>query len=419
MSTRTDALTAVHARPAGGVHCGLSRLVSDREVLAREHWGRTPLLTPGALLPSPTDLFSAAAVDELLSERGLRTPFVKMAKDGRTLPDRAFTASGGVGATIGDQVSEDKVLAQFARGASIVLQGLHRTWAPVVTLAQGVAADLGHHVQVNAYITPPDNRGFDVHYDVHDVFVLQVEGSKRWQLREPVLPNPLRTQPSADRQVQVAAAGESEPWLDTVLAPGDCLYLPRGWLHSATALGRTSIHLTVGVHVWTVHHVLEQVAAQAVRALADQADARASLPMGVDIGDPDALAAVLSQWAPRLAEAVEAVLPSALSAGLSAVSGAAQRAGPLGVLRQMEAAGQAGTRWVPRAHLHSSWVDGSLVTRVGTVPVDPSDRSVVATVLAGGDADDLRPELARRLALAGILVPDDEGSPAVDGRPVG
>ncbi len=36
--------------------------------------------------------------------------------------------------------------------------------------------------------------------------------------------------------------------IDAVLRPGDALYLPRGYLHSATALGEISAHLTIGVH---------------------------------------------------------------------------------------------------------------------------------------------------------------------------
>ena len=59
-----------------------------------------------------------------------------MAKDGSTLPDRAFTRGGGIGAGIADQVSEDRLLSLFADGATMVLQGLHRTWRPVTAFAQ-------------------------------------------------------------------------------------------------------------------------------------------------------------------------------------------------------------------------------------------------------------------------------------------
>ena len=37
-------------------------------------------------------------------------------------------------------------------------------------------------MQANAYITPPQNQGFSHHYDVHDVFVLQLAGEKEWTI---------------------------------------------------------------------------------------------------------------------------------------------------------------------------------------------------------------------------------------------
>ncbi|KPC69204.1 hypothetical protein ADL27_54620, partial [Streptomyces sp. NRRL F-6602] len=71
-------------------------------------------------------------------------------------------------------------------GATLVLQALHRTWQPVAEFCAGLGTELGHPVQANAYVTPPQNRGFDDHYDVHDVFVLQIEGTKRWLVHRPV-----------------------------------------------------------------------------------------------------------------------------------------------------------------------------------------------------------------------------------------
>ena len=398
---------AAHDASTGVVHRGLSQLVADLDLLAAEHWGRSPLLTRGEDLPSPATLFGSDAVDELLGCRGLRTPFVKLVKDGRPVAESAYTVSGGVGATVAGQVSDDRVLALFAGGATIVLQGLHRTWGPVVDLAQAVSADLGHPVQVNAYITPPDNRGFDPHYDVHDVFVLQIQGEKHWEVREPVLLNPLRSQPSAEHQAAVQAAARSAPFLDAVLRPGDCLYLPRGWLHSATALGGTSIHLTIGVHVWTVHHLLEQAATLALRALDEDPQARASLPIGFDLTDQGAIGAVLARWSDRLGSAARSVEAGELTDELSTAARRAMRAAPIDVLGQFERSQAAsGERWVVRPHLHPASVEGALASRSGTVQVDEADRPTVAALLNGADAGMLRPDLVRRLALAGVLVPE-------------
>src|SRR6266568_7136411 len=98
------------------------------DVFAAEHWGRAPLLTRAADLGSSfDDLLDTAAVDELVSRRGLRTPFLRMAKDGDVLPAAKFTRGGGAGASIADQAADDQVLAMIADGATLVLQALHRT----------------------------------------------------------------------------------------------------------------------------------------------------------------------------------------------------------------------------------------------------------------------------------------------------
>ena len=253
---------------------------------AERHWGRAPLLRRGTDPGAFRDVLDLDGVDELLSRRGLRTPFLRLAKDGAVVDSRSFTGSAGAGAEIGDQVRDDAVAALFADGATVVLQGLHRTWAPVIDLTTRLAAELGHPAQCNAYVTPPRSRGFSAHYDVHDVFVLQVAGRKHWTVHPPVHADPLRDQPWNDHAAAVRRRAEQEPALDLVLEAGDVLYLPRGWLHSAAAEDDVSAHLTVGVHVVTRYALVEALAA----LVADDADLRAALPLGLDVADPEALA---------------------------------------------------------------------------------------------------------------------------------
>ena len=399
--------------PVGG-H-GLSSLVAvDRATFAERHWGRAPLLTRAADRAANPGLFGPDAVDELLARRALRTPFLRMARDGGTLDPSRFTLGGGVGAAIGDQVSEDLVLREFAQGATIVLQALHRTWPPVADAALELAADLGHPVQVNAYVTPPQNRGFDDHYDVHDVFVLQVTGEKHWQVRPPVVPSPLRDQPWTDHRDAVQEAAQAPPVVDAVLAPGDCLYLPRGWLHSATALGGTSIHLTMGVHVWTRRQLADDLLRAAGRHLDDDVAVRAPLALGVDPLDPATSAELHAGVRDAVRRALDEVTDDELAAALARRVRAAQRAEPIGVLGQHAASGDTGTAWRPRRHLAARWEDGSsagvatLVTRVARVDLPAGHREAVSAVLAGRrSATELDAGVRRSLCLAGLLVPDE------------
>jgi quercetin dioxygenase-like cupin family protein len=127
------------------------------------------------------------------------------------------------------------VAEQLARGATLVLQGLHRTWAPVDDWCARLEDELGHPVQANAYLTPEAGSGLAPHHDEHDVFVLQVRGAKAWS---------------------VDGLG------DVVLGPGDAMYLPAGTRHAAAAtLGTWSLHLTIGVLQVTAGDVLRRLLA--------------------------------------------------------------------------------------------------------------------------------------------------------------
>jgi hypothetical protein len=331
-----------------------------------------------------------------------------------------FTRGGGVGATINDQVDDAALTRLFADGATIVLQGLHRTHAPIVDFASALAADLGHPVQVNAYVTPPQAQGFSDHYDVHDVFVLQVAGEKRWFIREPVLRHPTQDQPWMDRRAAVEQAAQREPLLDVVLRPGDALYLPAGYLHAAQALGETSAHLTVGVRVWTRHHLLAEVLAQ----LAAVESLREPLPLGIDVTDPASLGLELAETVDSLRAALLDISTDDVAARMRRAAASAIRAEPVGPMAQARAVGSldlwSSLRW--RRHLAAQLqpAGAELVVRTAetTLRVPAAAEPALRRLLAGetltvaelGADDGLDDQLADRLdetgrlELAGLLL---------------
>ena len=394
----------------------LSRLLAVPPAeFAERHWSRAPLLSRAADLPrSFDDLFSADAVDELVSARGLRTPFLRMAKEGTTLEDRSFTRGGGIGAAIADQASDDAVLQHFADGATLVLQGLHRIWRPVVEFSQSLAAELGHPVQVNAYVTPPENTGFSDHYDVHDVFVLQIAGEKRWRIRPPVHELPLRDEPWTGRRAAVEEAALVAPLIEETFTPGDCLYLPRGYLHSATALGGTSIHLTIGVHAWTRRHVADELVRAAVARASRTTQLREALPLGTDLVGEGAASEDVEVVRAALLEALAEVDTNDLATGLAGAARAAQRPAPLAPLAQAEAARSVApqTKVALRAHVAATLVPAAggrtvLRSRVGSQTVERPDLAAVEQLLDSGSATaaELGVELTRALLRAGVVVP--------------
>ena len=392
----------------------LARLIAvDWDRFADRYWGQQPLLSPAADLPGGlTQLLSADSIDELVSQRGLRTPFLRVARNGTTLADRAFTAPGGVGAGISDQVSDDRLVRLFADGSTLVLQALHRFWPPIIEFCQRLAAELGHAVQANAYITPPQNQGFSAHYDVHDVFVVQIDGEKQWQIHRPILDSPLRDQPWNDRKAAVQQQAQVPALMEARLRPGDCLYLPRGYLHAATALGGVSTHLTLGLHVWTRYAIAEQLTRQILSSLAENPDLRASLPLGVDVANPHEIRPDVELITAALATAVTQGDVDQISIALQDSARSNQRAAPIGPLKQLSDAAviTVDTKIVLRPHVMASidhTASGILIrSRAGDLAVADSAVVPLTTLLRTGiaTAGDLGLDLARRLLLSGLAI---------------
>ena len=255
--------------PAAAAAASLARCVGDVEEFLAEGFTRRPHRHSGG---SFQDLLSLADVDAQLTGAGLRRPVVRVVRAGEVIDPSTWTRGARTGAVrIDDLVHPGRVLDLFGDGATVVLQSLQRWWPPVATFCRDLEAVLGHAVQANAYLTPPDAEGLTPHHDTHDVFVLQVHGSKHWTVREPLVADPLQRQRSDH-----AAAAEQPVLFDVELHPGDCMYLPRGVIHSAATQSGTSLHLTIGVLARTVHDVLGRL----VDLAAEQPQFRRALPAG-------------------------------------------------------------------------------------------------------------------------------------------
>ena len=274
-------------------HTAAGRAALDRcagsaaEFLA-EHWGRRPLVRrAGSTDSGYGDLLDLGAVDRLVTSAGLRTPALRLVRDGKPVDPASYTATPRIGGVPMTGLADPgRVLAHIDAGATLVLQGLHRYWEPLRQLCRDLEAALSCSCQANAYITPPGARGLDVHSDPHDVFVLQSFGEKRWEVHGP------------------------DGVQDVLLRPGDSLYLPLGTPHAATAQDVLSGHVTVGL----VPQTWREVLTDAVREALTDPGYDERLPAGW-ADDPQELGAELSARLADLRVRLDKVDPAALAAG--------------------------------------------------------------------------------------------------------
>jgi hypothetical protein len=160
----------------------------------------------------------------------------------------------------------------FAGGKTVIITNLEHRVGAVAAMVRNLEAYFGCHVHANMYLTPKGAQGFKAHYDTHDVFVLQIEGSKHWRFYAPGPDLPL-----VDDPTPVARDRLGPPTLEATVQAGDLLYMPRGHIHEAFTSEVLSMHLTVGVKVFRWVDLLSRALA---RVSARDVAFRQALPTG-------------------------------------------------------------------------------------------------------------------------------------------
>jgi bifunctional lysine-specific demethylase and histidyl-hydroxylase NO66 len=181
------------------------------------HYGRSPLLCTSVDRDRFAHLLTPQELDRFIDTADLREDMVTLARSGRVVERWHYVSPSG-------RVIPSALAEHYLNGGTIILQHLHDSIGRLGALCRALELRLSVHAQTNIYLTPAGAQGFAPHADTHDVFVLQIAGRKRWRLR---------------------TGAEAET---LTLAPGDCLYIPRGIVHDAASdEDGPSLHITLGL----------------------------------------------------------------------------------------------------------------------------------------------------------------------------
>jgi hypothetical protein len=231
-------------------------------------------------------LFGWPQLNAALAEHRLAPPRLRLERGGEDVSKGVFATRRTRRGAILHDLDLGALNAGLRDGATLILDAANELSPSLQRLCAGLAADFACACQTNMYACWGATQGFDVHWDDHDVFVIQLEGRKRWDLYGATREAPTRRDHHGEHPRPEA------PRERIVLEPGDVLYLPRGYWHAAVGLGGPTMHLTVGLTRKTGSDFLHWLADD---VLADAA-ARADLPF------EDGEAAVGARIAELLAE---------------------------------------------------------------------------------------------------------------------
>ena len=130
--------------------------------------------------------------------------------------------------------------------STLIFNGVEKNVPKLVDFCRASMQVLGENVNINAYFSPQRGIvGLGSHFDLQEIFILHIAGSKTWRLHHEVCQNPIKkvefAKPSQER------SPDTEEFTDIIMQPGDVLYLPRGQWHRPMPTDEHSLHLTITI----------------------------------------------------------------------------------------------------------------------------------------------------------------------------
>jgi 50S ribosomal protein L16 3-hydroxylase len=309
----------------------------------RRHWQKKPLVVRGAW-PGVQPPLARAALFALAGDDGVESRLVQ----------RVGAADSAAGWRVRQGPFARRSLPPVAQPAwTLLVQGLdlHLPAARALLEAFRFVPDARLDDLMVSWAS--DGGGVGPHLDAYDVFLLQVQGRRRWRIGKLRPGHDDRFVPGAPLKL----LQRFEPEHEWVLDPGDLLYLPPRWGHDGDAVGGDCMTCSVGFRAPSdgelAADLIARLADEVAESLAEERGASAE-PGGRRYRDPH-----------QPATATPAALPPALA-------GFARDA----VQRTLDA----DPRWLARALGESLsepkpgvWFDGAAAV--------PADEGLAAVVL--------------------------------------
>ncbi|CAA9275174.1 MAG: hypothetical protein AVDCRST_MAG56-3443 [uncultured Cytophagales bacterium] len=206
------------------------------EGFTQEYWEKKPLMVQRGDAGYYQSLFSIDNVDELLDLTRPQGKSIRIVKNQEPLMASKYENADG-------SLNLNQIYLAYADGYTVVVNEIDRFWKPLKALCQNISAFLNQRAVANMYLTPKNQKALLPHYDTHDVYVVQVHGTKHWKIYDVEYPIPLVNsfQPVFQRE-------QLKNVRNVTLHAGDLMYIPRGVPHEAVTTDESSLHLTIGVY---------------------------------------------------------------------------------------------------------------------------------------------------------------------------
>ena len=154
------------------------------------------------------------------------------------------------------QPQPNKIIEFLNKGATLIANEVDTLDTNISSIARILEDKFSSKTQCNIYFSKQGRQGFDVHFDVHEVFAINLIGEKVWNIYEGRIDNPINSEAYIELDKEYAKENCGKILKKVHMKPGDILYIPRGQFHEALASSDRSMHLSFSVTHLIGHDIL-------------------------------------------------------------------------------------------------------------------------------------------------------------------
>lgn len=187
------------------------------------------------------DILSLNQINDLLNCNDINYPMIRLSKNGESLSPNSYTKIKGINNN-DLSIEPYQIKHFFYEGFTIVFQYMKYRLKSLEKFCNNFYEETKFDSQTNIYLTPRNSQGFSIHYDAHNVLILQIGGEKHWNIYEEI-----KKRPFPNEKDYLSDYSNLTPEYTITLKEGDLLYIPRGYGHDAKTTDNFSAHVTTSI----------------------------------------------------------------------------------------------------------------------------------------------------------------------------
>ena len=195
------------------------------------------------LKKNSNNIFSLVDLNNLLNDRLLHYPNTRMANYNNTISSSFYTDKD-------NEISLKKLKESLSHGNTLIIKKIQAQNKEVNRFLNNINKYLFINTSANLYFVKENQKGLNIHYDKHDILVIQTEKEKYWKIYKS------KKEVNFNYSISENLKSFKNKSYEIKLKENELLYIPKGTWHSTYTKSKYSLHLAISLNPFKLKDII-------------------------------------------------------------------------------------------------------------------------------------------------------------------